>query len=103
MRESEREAFEAAERLVREAQERAEQAANEAARDVPPNGWASDAAPPPNAAFGDLGALIKLENIGSMSAVQREQFADDNTDCVTLIKARKTRYCVKPRLADLPA
>ena len=43
MADREREAFEAAERLVREAQERAEQAANEAAREVPPNGWASAA------------------------------------------------------------
>jgi hypothetical protein len=51
---SEREAFEAAERLVREAQERAEAAA----REVPPNGWSSGH-PPPDA-FPDLGALLKL-------------------------------------------
>jgi hypothetical protein len=56
---ADREAFEAAERLVREAQERAEQAANEAGREVPPNGWASATPPPPNA-FPDLGALIAL-------------------------------------------
>jgi hypothetical protein len=51
--------FEAAERLVREAQARAEQAANEAAREVPPNGWASAGAPPADP-FPDLGALLKL-------------------------------------------
>jgi hypothetical protein len=51
---SEREAFEAAEKLVREAAERAEQAA----REVPPNGWSSG--PPPADAFPDLGALLKL-------------------------------------------
>ena len=53
---SEREAFEAAEKLVREAQQRAEAAAREAASEAPPNGW-SAGAPPPNA-FPDLGALI---------------------------------------------
>ena len=47
MPERDRDAFEAAEKLVREAQERAEQAANDAAREVPPNGWARGAAPPP--------------------------------------------------------
>ena len=60
MLEGEREAFEAAEKLVREAQARAEQAANESAREVPPNGWASGATPPPGNAFPDLGALIAL-------------------------------------------
>jgi hypothetical protein len=55
---SEREAFEAAERLVREAQERAEEAARAAANEAPPNGWS--AGPPPPDAFPDLGALIKL-------------------------------------------
>ncbi len=56
---AEREDFEAAEKLVREAQARAEQAANDAAREVPPNGWASPGPPPANA-FPDLGALIAL-------------------------------------------
>jgi hypothetical protein len=51
----EREAFEAAERLVREAQARAEQAG----REVPSNGWATGG-PPPTEAFPDLAALLKL-------------------------------------------
>ena len=46
MPEGDREAFAAAEKLVREAQERAERAANEATREVPPNGWAAAGAPP---------------------------------------------------------
>lgn len=57
---ADREAFEAAEKLVREAQERAEQAANDAAREVPPNGWANPGAAPGANAFPDLGALIAL-------------------------------------------
>ena len=57
---AEREDFEAAEKLVREAQARAEQAANDAARDVPPNGWANPGGAPRENAFPDLGALIAL-------------------------------------------
>ena len=56
----ERAAFEAAEKLVREAQARAEHAANEAAREVPPNGWANPGAASSASAFPDLGALIAL-------------------------------------------
>ncbi len=89
MRESEREAFEAAERLVREAQQRAEQAANEAARDVPPNGWASSAAPPPNAAFGDLGALIKLVDglRGQLPPELARQLADALRELLIALRA----------------
>ena len=57
MPEPDRAAYEAAEKLVREAQERAEEAARAAADDVPPNGWGSGGAPPSNA-FPDLGALL---------------------------------------------
>jgi hypothetical protein len=60
----ERAAFEAAERLVREAHRRAEEAAREAARDVPPNGWQAPGADgsgrPAGGALGDLGALLAL-------------------------------------------
>lgn len=59
MPEPDRAAYEAAEKLVREAQERAEQAANEAAREVPPNGW-STGSDPSSDPFPDLGALLKL-------------------------------------------
>ncbi len=45
MPEPDRAAYEAAEKLVREAQERAERLANAAAAEVPPNGWSSGAPP----------------------------------------------------------
>ena len=54
-----REAYEAAEKLVREAQERAEAAARRAADNAPPNGWGSGTTTPSNA-FPDLGALLGL-------------------------------------------
>jgi hypothetical protein len=54
-----RAAYEAAEQLVREAQQRAEEAAREATGSVPPNGWSSGGAPP-QSAFPDLGALLGL-------------------------------------------
>jgi len=53
------EAFAAAERLVRDAQAKAEAAANEAAAQAPPNGWSSGrgtAAPDFNALFAFLDA-----------------------------------------------
>ena len=59
MSEPDREAYEAAEKLVREAQQRAEAAANEASSQAPPNGW-STGAPPPSGAFPDLSALIAM-------------------------------------------
>jgi hypothetical protein len=50
-----------AERLVREAQERAEAITREAARDVPPRGWAVPGAERTAAgAFGDLAAVAGL-------------------------------------------
>ena len=59
MAEPDREAYEAAEKLVREAQARAEEAARAAAAATPPNGWGSGATPPSNA-FPDLSALLAL-------------------------------------------
>jgi hypothetical protein len=53
---SEREAYEAAERLVREAHAKAEEAARAAAASAPPNGWASAA----GQAAPDLSALFAL-------------------------------------------
>ena len=50
--------YEAAERLVREAHARAEEAARAAAGSVPPNGWASAGSAPSD--FGDLSALLRL-------------------------------------------
>ena len=59
MPEPDRAAYEAAEKLVREAQEKAERVAREAASSVPPNGWASGEAPP-QSAFPDLNGLVAL-------------------------------------------
>ena len=59
MPEPDRAAYEAAEKLVREAQQRAEAAANQAASQAPPNGW-STGAPPPSNAFPDLSSLIAM-------------------------------------------
>jgi hypothetical protein len=89
MPEGDREAFEAAERLVREAQERAEQAANEAAREVPPNGWASAGSPPPGDAFPDLGALIKLVDglRGQLPPELARQLADALRELLIALRA----------------
>src|SRR4051794_32634460 len=56
MPEPDREAYEAAERLVREAHARAEEAAQAAAGATPPNGWSSGAPPTPD--FNTLFALL---------------------------------------------
>jgi hypothetical protein len=83
----ERAAFEAAEKLVREAQERAEQIANEAARDVPPNGWAS-AGPQPGA-FPDLGALMALVDglRGQLPPELARQLADALRELLIALRA----------------
>ena len=46
-------------------------------------------------------ALVKLDNIGNMSAEQRMQFASTNTDCVALIKARLASVSSKAAVDDL--
>jgi hypothetical protein len=63
MPEPDRAAYEAAEKLVREAQERAEEAVRETTSDLPPNGWSTGAPPRAggtNSAFPDLSALIAM-------------------------------------------
>ena len=87
MPEPDRAAYEAAEKLVREAQERAEQVANEAARDVPPNGWSSG--PAPEDAFPDLGALLKLlEGLrGQLPPELARQLADALRELLIAIRA----------------
>jgi hypothetical protein len=62
MSEPDREAYEAAERLVREASERAEEAANAAAAATPPNGWSSaeEREGGKESAFPDVTALLAL-------------------------------------------
>ena len=89
MPDTEREAFEAAERLVREAQERAERLANEAARDVPPDGWADPGAQPGTNPFPDLGALISLvEGLrGQLPAELARQLADALRELLVALRA----------------
>ncbi|WP_028064758.1 hypothetical protein [Solirubrobacter soli] len=89
MPEPDRAAYEAAEKLVREAQERAEQAANEAARDVPPNGWSSGSPPPSSSAFPDLGALLGLiEGLrGQLPPELARQLADALRELLIAIRA----------------
>jgi hypothetical protein len=60
MPEPDRAAYEAAEKLVREAQARAEEAAREATSNLPPNGWSTGAPPPSSSAFPDLSGLIAM-------------------------------------------
>ncbi|MDA0165790.1 hypothetical protein OM076_36325 [Solirubrobacter ginsenosidimutans] len=60
MSEPDRETYEAAEKLVREAQARAEEAVREATSELPPNGWGNGPPPPSSHAFPDLSALIAM-------------------------------------------
>ncbi len=87
MGEDEREAFEAAERLVREAHARAEEAARSA--DVPPAGWqvpGSSADRPP---FPDLSALMGLlETVrGAIPPELARQLADALRELLIAIRA----------------
>jgi hypothetical protein len=86
---ADREAFEAAEKLVREAQERAEQAANDAAGQVPPDGWANPGAASGARAFPDLGALIALVDglRGQLPPELARQLADALRELLIAIRA----------------
>src|ERR1700754_285229 len=81
----EREAYDAAERLVQEAHRRAEQAAQQAAQDVPPNGWAS----PGGTAAPDLHALFALLDTlkGPVPPKLARQLADALRDLLLAIRA----------------
>src|SRR5262245_48590343 len=87
MGEPDREAYEAAERLVREAHRRAEEAARAAADGVPANGWASghQAADP----FPDLNALIGLYEAAkdSLPAELLQAVADALRELLIAIRA----------------
>jgi hypothetical protein len=54
------EEYEAAERLVREAHARAEDAARAAADEIPPNGWATPGSGGGGSQFPDLGLVLRL-------------------------------------------
>src|ERR1700754_3967889 len=82
MVEPDREAYEAAERLVREAHRRAEEAA---ASNVPPNGWANSTAPPaPD--FNALFALLEMVK-GTIPPELARQLADALRELLIAIRA----------------
>ena len=85
MPEPDREAYEAAERLVREAHARAEEAASAAAANVPPSGWSSgrgSAAPDLNALFALLETLK-----GTVPPELARQLADALRELLMAIRA----------------
>ena len=104
----EREAYEAAERLVREAHRRAEEAAQQAAQDVPPNGWAS----PGGTAAPDLNALFALlETVrGTLPPELARQLADALRELLIAIRAildysierLDTTRAQEPQVEDIP-
>ena len=79
--------YEAAERLVREAHARAEEAARAAAGGVPPNGWASSSGPAD--AFGDLGVLLRLLDSarGAIPPELARQLADALRELLIALRA----------------
>ena len=87
MAEPDRETYEAAERLVREAHARAEEAARAAAQGVPENGWSSGARP--ESAFPDLGALLTLVDAarGALPPELARQLADALRELLIAIRA----------------
>jgi hypothetical protein len=89
MPEPDREAYEAAERLVREASARAEEIAREAAPSTPPNGWSSGAEPPPGNAFPDVTALLAMiEGLrGTLPPELTRQLADALRELLIAIRA----------------
>jgi hypothetical protein len=89
MPEPDREAYEAAERLVREAQQKAEEAAQASPGSVPPNGWSSGHTPPPSSAFPDLGALIGMVDglRGHLPPELARQLADALRELLIAIRA----------------
>ena len=87
MVEPDREAYEAAERLVREAHVKAEEAARAAAQGVPENGWSSGERP--EGGFPDLGALLALVDAarGALPPELARQLADALRDLLVAIRA----------------
>ncbi len=88
MAEPGREDYEAAERLVREAHARAEEAARGAAGAIPPNGWATGGAAAPNP-FPDLAVLMKLLDSarGAIPPELARQLADALRELLVALRA----------------
>jgi hypothetical protein len=80
--------YEAAERLVREAHARAEEAAQAAAGGVPPHGWASSSSGPGDV-FGDLGVLLRLLDSarGAIPPELARQLADALRELLVALRA----------------
>jgi hypothetical protein len=113
MGEPDREAYETAERLVREAHARAESAARAGAAGVPPSGWAS---PPPEGGwqrpFPDLSLLTALLDSarGTVPPELARQLADALRDLLIALRAI-IDYAIarldrpepdEPRVEDIP-
>src|SRR5690242_9187042 len=84
---SDHEAYEAAERLVREAHAKAEEAARAAAAQAPPNGWASPTAE--GQAAPDLAALFALLDAakGTLPPELLRQVADALRELLMALRA----------------
>jgi len=82
--------YEAAERLVREAHARAEEAARAAAGNVPPNGWAtSGSSSSSESPFGDLAGLLRLFDSarGALPPELARQLADALRELLIALRA----------------
>ena len=87
MPEPDRDAYEAAERLVREAHAKAEEAARAAAAGVPENGWSTSERPA--SGFPDLTTLLALVDAarGALPPELARQLADALRDLLIAIRA----------------
>ena len=87
MAEPDREAYEAAERLVREAHAKAEEAARAAEANTPPNGWASPGSGAPAAPdFAALFALLDAAK-GTLPPELLRQVADALRELLIALRA----------------
>lgn len=79
-------AYEAAERLVREAHAKAEEAARAAAASAPPNGWATPGEPPSSPDFNALFALIEAAK-GTLPPELLRQLSDALRELLIALRA----------------
>jgi hypothetical protein len=103
--------YEAAERLVREAHARAEEAARAAAESVPPNGWASSGSSSQEP-FGDLAGLLRLLDSlrGTIPPELARQLADALRELLIALRAiidwsiarLEDERPDEPRVEDIP-
>ena len=103
--------YEAAERLVREAHARAEEAARAAADSIPPNGWASASSAPSGDPFPDLRVLLRLLDSarGAIPPELARQLADALLQLLIALRAiidygiaRLEHPPEEPRVEDIP-